>query len=221
MEKPLEKFYEFLERPIYGSARIVLAMLVIPLVLSFTAPLWRIHLTAAQYPEGLTMDIWAYKLEGGNNGQHVAEINTLNHYIGMHAIDRAALSDLDWLPFAIGALVLLALRVAAIGNIRSLLDLGVMTSYVTLFGLGRFAYKLWVFGHDLSPDAPVKVAPFMPVLIGSKQIANFNTSSWPQLGSLWLGLFTVGVLGLSLWHLVAGRVKAQRAERSRLAGLAA
>ena len=38
---------------------------------------------APQYPDGLRLDIYSYKLEGGNNGQDLKEINLLNHYIGM------------------------------------------------------------------------------------------------------------------------------------------
>ncbi|MCP3142064.1 hypothetical protein [Pyxidicoccus xibeiensis] len=211
MKHAPRRFYDFLDRPLFGASRMVLAVLVVPLLLTFTAPLWQIHLLAPQYPSGLFMDIWAYKLEGGDDGQHIQEINTLNHYIGMRPIDRAALSDLDWLPFAVGALALMALRVAAIGNVRALVDLAVVTNYVALFGLGRFAYKLYVFGHDLAPTAPVKVPPFMPALLGSKQIANFTTTSFPRLGSLYLGLFVTGVAGLTVWHLVAGRMRASRA----------
>jgi hypothetical protein len=213
MKAPLNKFYEFLERPLFPASRIILALLVIPLALSFTVPIWRISMEAPQYPEGLYMKIFTYKLEGGNNGQHIDEINTLNHYIGMHKIDRAALSDLDWMPFAFGLLVLLALRVAAIGNIRSLLDLLVITGYITAFGLGRFVYKLYVFGHDLSSDAPVKIKPFMPVVLGTKQVANFTTHSMPEAGTYLLGAFATGVALLSLWHLVAGRRKAVREEK--------
>ncbi|MCY1016526.1 hypothetical protein [Pyxidicoccus sp. MSG2] len=210
------KFHAFLDKPLFDRARLVLALLVVPLLLTFTAPLWRIDLSAPQYPEGLSMQIWSYKLEGGGDGQHIQEINTLNHYIGMHAIDRAALSDLDWLPFAVGALALLALRVAALGSVRSLLDLTVLTAYVSLFGLGRFAYKLYVFGHDLSPTAPVKVEPFMPALLGTKQIANFTTASYPGLGSLYLGLFATGVVALTVWHLFVGRLRASRLSASLL-----
>jgi hypothetical protein len=216
MKHPLRRFHEFLDRPLHGRARLVLAALVIPLLLTFTAPLWKIYLVAPQYPQGLYMEIWSYKLEGGDDGQHIQEINTLNHYIGMKPIDRAALSDLDWLPFAIGGLVLLALRVAAIGNVRSLVDLAVITTYVSLFGLGRFAYKLYVYGHDLDPTAPVRMKPFMPVLLGTKQIANFTTSSYPLMGSVYLGLFVTGVFVLLGWHLVADRARAARAEDAAL-----
>ena len=119
----LDKFYEFLGRPMMGLGRLGLALLVVPLVLAFSGPLWRISMTAPQYPNGLYMDIYAYKIQGGNEGQDINEINTLNHYIGMHRLDATAAADLDWIPFALGALVLLALRSAAIGTVKDLVDL--------------------------------------------------------------------------------------------------
>lgn len=205
MKNAVAKFYEFLSRPLFPAARVILALLVIPLALSFTQPLWHIGMTAPQYPDGLEMDIYSYKLEGGNDGQHISEINTLNHYIGMHSIDRDSLRDLDWIPFALGLLALLALRVAAIGNVRSLIDLVVLAGYVSAFAFARFVYMLYSYGHDLAPDAPVKVEPFMPVVIGGKQIANFYTTSWPGLGSVFLGVFVGGMVALLVWHLWAGR----------------
>jgi hypothetical protein len=190
-----------LDHDLPARARIVLALLVVPLVLSLSAPLWRIALEAPQYPRGLQLDIWAYTIEGGNGGQHLAEINTLNHYIGMHHIDRAELSDLDWIPFAIGGLALLTLRCAVVGNLRALIDVTVLTGYVAFFSAARFAYKMYVFGHHLDPAAPVKVEPFTPALLGSKQIANFTTHSFPMLGTAWLGAFIAGVTALTAWRL--------------------
>ncbi len=208
MQLMMNKFYEFLNRPLFMRARFALAVLVVPLALSFTAPLWRISMTAPQYLKGLTMDVYAYKLEGGNDGQHITEINTLNHYIGMHHLDRTAAADLDWIPFALGALAVMALRVAAVGAVKDLVDLVVMTGYVSAFAFGRFVYRLYVFGHDLAPDAPVKVKPFMPVVLGHKTVANFETYSYPQAGSYYLGAFVTGVVVLLLWHLVVGRRQA-------------
>ena len=195
----------------------VLAVLVVALVLSFTQPLWQIFLVAPQYPQGLRMDIYAYKLDGGNDGHDVAEINNLNHYIGMHKIDRSELADLDWLPFALGAMALLALRVAVVGDVRSLLDLAVMCHYVFLFSLGRFYYKLYSFGHHLDPTAPVHIAPFTPGVLGVKQIANFTTHSWPQGGTFMAATFASGVMVILAWHLVSGRLAAGRAERQAAA----
>ena len=211
---PLAAFYAFLDRPLFPRSRLILFALVIPLALAFTQPLWQIEMKAPQYPQGLTMDIYAHKVTGGHGGKDIAEINTLNHYIGMHKIDRAELKDLDWIPFALGLLAILTLRCAVIGNVRSLLDLVVLTSYISVFAFGRFVYKLYVYGHTLDPEAPFKLPPFTPAIFGKKQIANFTTESWPQLGSVMVGVFVVGLLVVTVWHLIAGR-------RAAVAGLPA
>lgn len=210
MKHPLEKFYAFVGKPLDLRARLPLALLVIPLALVFTQPLWNISMTAPQYPQGLALDIYAHKVEGGRAGADIQEINTLNHYIGMAPINRAALSDLDWLPFAVGVLFVLTLRVAAIGDVRSLIDLAVVTFYFSLFSLGRFAYKLYVLGHNLDPKAPVDVDPFMPAVFGTKQIANFSVTSLPRLGTVFMALFALGVAAMTVWHLWSGRRDAQR-----------
>jgi copper chaperone NosL len=216
MKLMIDKFYDSLNRPLKRVARVLLVLLVVPLALSFTEPLWRISLIAPQYPKGLYMDVYAYKLEGGDEGQHIKEINTLNHYIGMHNLDRSAAADLDWIPFALGALALMALRVAVMGTVKDLIDLVAMTGYVSAFAFGRFIYRLYVFGHDLAPDAPVRIKPFMPVVLGHKTVANFETYSYPELGSYFLGAFVIGVFGLLLWHLIAGRREATRAAKQVL-----
>jgi copper chaperone NosL len=210
IKQQLSHFYSFLDNPLFGWSRIALLVLVVPLALAFTQPLWRISLHAPQYPDGLWMEIYTHKVEGGRNGQHIAEINTLNHYIGMHKIDRGELSDLDWMPFALGLLLVLALRCAAIGNIRALIDLVVLTGYISVFAFGRFVYKLYVFGHNLDPSAPLKVKPFTPAIFGTKQIANFTTTSSPQFGSILIGVFSTGVLALLAWHLIKGRSNMRR-----------
>lgn len=212
MKHPLQRFYDFLDRPLIMKSRIPLALLVTPLVLSFFSPLWKISMEAPQYPEGLSMSIYAYSLEGGRDGLDLQEINTLNHYIGMKRIERADFADLDWIPFALGVLAILTLRVAAVGNVRSLIDLAVMVTYILGFMGARFVYKLYVFGHDLDPHAPVDVEPFTPVIIGTKQIANFTTHSMPQTGSYWLFAFVTGVCLITLVHLWTGRRAAARQE---------
>ena len=208
MTRPLQplvdRLEQFLNEPLRFRSRILLALLVIPLALSFVKPLWRISMEAPQYPQGLYVDIYNYKLTGGHDDHDIVEINELNHYIGMRNIDRAELSDLDWIPFALGLLAILTLRVAAIGNVRNLVDLFVMTMYVSGFALLRFVYKLYLFGHDLDPHAAVRIDPFMPAVLGTKQIANFTTHSWPRWGTLFMTVFVAGVLAVMAWHLWLG-----------------
>lgn len=205
MRTTADNFWEFLDAPLRGGARILLVVLIVPLLASFLFPLWRISMKAPQYPQGLTMDIYSYQVVGGNDGHDIQEINTLNHYIGMHTITREELRDLDWIPFALVAMALLSLRAALLGNVRTIIDLSMIAGYVSAVGFGRFVWMLWEFGHHLDPKAPVKVEPFMPVVIGSKQIANFLTHSMPQTGSLLLGVFTVGVWAITLRYLWRGR----------------
>lgn len=193
------RFYETLARPLRRRSRVLLLLLVIPLALSFTAPLWRISMTAPQYPDGLVLDIYAYTVEGD-----IQEVNTLNHYIGMAAIDRASLTDLDWIPFAVGVLVLLVLRVAAIGTVRWLIDAAVLFVYFSLFSFGRFAYMLYTFGHNLDPKAPFSLEPFTPAIIGTKEIANFTTTSLPATATFYLAIFALGIFAVAAWEVRSG-----------------
>jgi hypothetical protein len=168
------------------------------LALALFQPLWQIRLVAPQYQEGLSLDIHAYKLEAGNGGQDLHEINGLNHYIGMKPLEEADFIEMRWVPFALGALLLLALRAAVVGTLREVVDLLVMYSYFTAFSLGSFYYRLYSYGHQLDPRAPVRIEPFTPVLLGRQQIANFEQSSFPQIGALWLAAF-LGLLVAVLW----------------------
>ena len=113
----MNAFHASLAEPLAGRTRLLVGLLVVPLALAFSAPLWSMDFEAPQYPEGLRLEIFAHTVTGDVN-----EINTLNHYIGMRRIDRAELSDLDWIPFGLGVLALLSLRVAAIGDLRALVD---------------------------------------------------------------------------------------------------
>ncbi len=213
----LDGFYRFLGQPLFLWSRPVLVLLVIPLVVAMSLPLWRIELSAPQYPAGLSVDIYAHTITSGHDDKDLREINILNHYIGMKKIERSAFAELDWIPFGLGALAILALRVAAIGDVRALLDLAVIVGYFTAFSGFRFAYKMYVYGHDLAPDAPVKVEPFMPALLGSKQIGNFTTHAEPGPGTYVLAAFVLGVVALVLVHLVVGRHRANLARAARSA----
>jgi len=207
----LDGFYRFLNQPLFLWTRPLLVVLVVPLVLALTQPLWRIELAAPQYPAGLSVDIYAHTITSGHDDKDLREINILNHYVGMKKIERAAFADLDWMPFGFGALIVLALRVAAIGDVRALLDLSVIVGYFASFSGGRFIYKLWVYGHELSPEAPVKVPPFMPAVFGTKQIGNFTTTAHPGAGTYLFGAFVLGVLGVALFHLIQGRRQSKKA----------
>jgi hypothetical protein len=193
------RFHALMTEPLVPWTRLLLLGLVIPLALSFTQPLWNIHLVAPQSSQSLDLDIYAHTIEGD-----IGEINTLNFSIGMARIDRRAFSDLDWIPFAMGALILLTLRVAAVGDVRSLIDLTVLLFYFSVFSMSRFYYTLYGFGHNLAPNATVEVEPFTPAMFGTQQIADITTSSYPQSATWLIGVFALGVVFLTVWHVVRG-----------------
>lgn len=198
MRSLLRREYVFLRRPLSFGARVVLLAAIASLALALVLPLWRIGLVAPQYQEGLELRIYSYQLVAGNHGQDLAEINNLNHYIGMKPLAEADFIEMRWVPFALGLFILLALRATVIGTMRSLIDLLALFLYFTAFSLGSFYYRLYTYGHLLDPHAPVKIAPFTPVVIGRQQIANFQQSSWPEIGALFLWLFPL-LLIAAMW----------------------
>ena len=200
-----DRFYRSLPEPLAGWMRWLLVLAVIPLALGATQQLWTMHFRAPQYPGGLELQVYSYTIAGGNRGQDLREINTLNHYVGMRNLDPAEFADLDFIPFAIGGLVLLALRVAAIGDVRSLLDLAVLTGYFGLFSLGRFVYTLYSYGHQLDPTAPIQMEGFMPPLLGTREIANFAVSSFPGPGTLLISAYGAVVVLVALYQIASVR----------------
>jgi copper chaperone NosL len=198
MHAMLRSSNRFLDRPLSLASRGVVLLGIVALVAGAFLPLWRIQLVAPQYQEGLSLQMYSHKITGGNGGQDLFEINTLNHYIGMKPIAQSDFAEMTWMPFAIGIFGLLSLRSVVMGRIGHLVDLGVLFMYFGAFSLGTFAYRLWSYGHHLNPDAPMHVAPFTPVVIGRQQIANFVQSSLPMSGTACMGLFLVSIL-FAIW----------------------
>jgi hypothetical protein len=146
---------------------------------------------APQYGDGLRMQIYSWRLDGGNAGQDIKEINVLNHYIGMRDLTTADFTEFKWIPFVVGILALLMLRTAVLGKMAHLVDNVVLYLYFGAFSLWSFAFKLWTYGHSLAPTAAVKIDPFMPPMFGYKKLANFEVYSYPGVGSYALGLVAV------------------------------
>src|SRR6186713_851973 len=87
-------------------SRAVLFVCGFLLIGSIFVPMWKIELTAPQYPEGLVLKLHATKIAGD-----VDIINGLNHYIGMKTLHTEDFIEFKLLPFIIGffaALFLLA-----------------------------------------------------------------------------------------------------------------
>jgi hypothetical protein len=176
-----------------GKARILAAAAGIAMLGAIVLPLWQMTMVSNQYPEGLRMWIYSYKLAGD-----LQEINTLNHYIGMHPLDPEHFAELRILPFSFGLGAALCLLAATLRRrwITSLVLAGGLVS-----GGGSMAilfYELYTYGHNLDPKAAIRIKPFMPPPIGSNQLANFHVTSFLHIGSL-LFVAAIVALAVALW----------------------
>ncbi len=186
MRKFLDRSNRFLETPLGFGPRALLALAAGVLALTLTQPLWNMTMFAPQYGNGLQLDIHTHGLEGGNKGQDLKEINLLNHYIGMRDLSNEDFTEFKWMPFAIGGLALVFLRAMVHGRMTALVDALVLFCYFGAFSLWSFGYKLYQYGHNLSPTAAVRVDPFMPPMFGYKQLANFEVYSYPAPGTYFM-----------------------------------
>jgi len=187
----LVRLNQFLGRSLSATPRLLVLAAALLLVAIYVSPLWKLTMFAPQYPEGLRLDIFSYKLVGGNEGQDLTEINVLNHYIGMRDLIVDDFTEFKWLPFVVGAIGLLYLRAAVVGTVGGLVDVLVLNVYFSAFALWSFGYKMYVYGHSLAPTAAVKVPAFMPPMFGYKQLANFEVYSYPQAASYAMALSTL------------------------------
>jgi hypothetical protein len=191
--------FRFLARPLNLWSRLLLLAAAAVIVTSLFYPLWKMHLVAPQYSDGLDLLIYSYKIVGGGlNGQHLVEINNLNHYIGMAPIVQADFLEMRWMPFVFGLIALMILRAVVFGQMGNVVDLFAVYCYFGIFSIGSFWYRLYQYGHNLDPHAPMHIKPFTPLLIGVKQIANFREYSFPQAGA-YLLCFSVLLIVLAGW----------------------
>lgn len=196
----LKREVRFLQQPLNLASRALLLAAAVAVGASVLFPLWKMHLVAPQYAEGLELQIYAWKIQGGGlGGNDLNEINNLNHYIGMKPIHQADFTEMQILPFMFGVFFLLALRAAVLGEMRSVLDLFVLASWFGVFSIGSFYYRLYTYGHDLDHKAAVTIEPFTPLIFGTQRIANFTQSSYPQWGTYLLWLF-MALLLAAMWY---------------------
>lgn len=161
---------------------------LLPVMFWPVLPVWRIHMVAPQYREGLQMRIHVDDVKGD-----LRNINILNHYIGMKQISAENFPEFSYLPRTITIFGAVALLAALVGR-RWLALLGWLGFAV--FGtvmMLRFAGWLHDYGTDLDPKAALDFGAFTPPLLGTKARGNFVVSSWPHWGGYIL--FLAGLLG--------------------------
>ncbi|MVZ64660.1 hypothetical protein GQF61_02255 [Sphingobacterium sp. DK4209] len=169
--------------------RFLIGLCGVALVAVIFLPIWRIELDAAQYPEGLELQIYSNKLAG-----EVEIINGLNHYIGMKTLHADDFIEFTVLPYLIALFAAGFLLVAALNSKKALY---ILFFAFLLFGVVAMVdFYIWEYnyGHNLDPNAPIKVPgmSYQPPLIGYKQLLNFGAYSIPDVGG-WIFVL-VGVI---------------------------
>lgn len=140
------------------------------------------------------MKIWHNQLSG-----NVDIINGLNHYIGMKHISADMFPEFHYIGILLGILIVVGLAAALLASGR-ILFLFTLLSYVygvaALWDFWRWGYD---YGHNLDPNAAIKVPgmSYQPPLIGYKNLLNFTSFSGPDTGA-WI-IIAVCAMATVLW----------------------
>ncbi|WP_047153613.1 hypothetical protein [Aneurinibacillus tyrosinisolvens] len=179
---------------ISGVSAIGLGAAAVFLAASIFFPWWGMIFIAPQYPEGLDIIVYPYKLAG-----RIDIINGLNHYIGMKGFSEESFPELAYLRYVIGGMAALTLVTALLrkkGLLYVLIGLFIIGGALGLYDIHRW---LTSFGTELDPMAPIKMKPFVPPMLGENRVANFITHSYFTYGSFMIGIAFLLMI-IPLWR---------------------
>lgn len=170
-----------IENKISGLSKFILLVAAVLLAANIFLPIWKIELSAPQYPEGLVLYIYADTLAGD-----VDVINGLNHYIGMQTLHTENFIEFSILKYIIGFFAGCIFIVSFLGRKRwvyILFTAFVLFSIIAMTDFYRWNYN---YGHHLDSHAAIKVPgmAYQPPLIGYKQLLNFGAYSIPATGGI-------------------------------------
>jgi hypothetical protein len=177
------------------------------LLLALAVPMWRITLTAPQYPsQALAIELYAYPRLGGD----YMEVHGLNKYVGFYYPDPVyvepnfpvhenSIRVPEWIlgPVAFVAIAATGVFVSLAPTVRKLKRgltaqlVGTIVTFAAMFVL--IQYRLYQAGHSLDPDAPLSgVKGFTPPVLGGYEVANISGFAWFGPG----GYLTMGAVVL-------------------------
>lgn len=186
----------------------------------FAFPMWKIVLYAPQYPDGVEMHIWINKI-GGTSPGTLQNVNILNHYVGMQAIEPDSIPELQYFQYVILGMVALGLVMAGWNKKTGFLIWTILLVVICLLGMYDFYLWEYDYGHNLSDTAPIKIpgASFQPPLLGKKDILNFVAVSLPHIAGYFVGLAML--LGGTAWWMRRKTGKHEKATMGTAQHLAA
>lgn len=181
--------------------RLPLLLLAAALVAAAVSlPLWGMTLVSTQYPEGLRMIVYPSRIVGD-----IAELNALNRYVGMMPISDDFFAELRVLPTAFYLIAAAAVGAALIRRRWSAAVPLAMMAALAVYGFRAMQSRLWQFGHNLDPKAPMDIPPFTPPMLGTNQIAQFASYTYFTWGT-----FLPLVAGALIVLVLAADISAER-----------
>lgn len=174
----------------YRLPTIFLILAAVLLIASAFFPYWKMTLQAPQYPKGLSVQAYIFKLTGD-----VREIDGLNHYIGMRPLGEAAQLERSLSIAAVGVFSLLIIGAIFIHTKYTVLLVLPAIFYPFIF-LADMYYWLRNFGLNLDPNAPLSnaIKPFVPPILGVGRLAQFVTVAQVQIGFYLAVLASISII---------------------------
>ncbi|HKK46476.1 MAG TPA: hypothetical protein VJ964_13210 [Balneolaceae bacterium] len=193
--------------------KILLGVASIILLGVFLFPLWQIRMQAPQYPEGLGVNIWIHNITSVHP-HNIDTINDLNHYIGMKPIEPDAVPELKIMPYIVVFISVVGLIVIWMSNRTLFIGWLIMFAVLATAAMTDFYLWLYDYGHNLDPDAAIKVPgmSYQPPILGSRQLLNIHVNSMPGIGGYLLILsLLIGV------YILINELRTNKAEAKKTA----
>ena len=183
------------QRAAFRLPNLLLGAAAVLLLVSMFLPYWKMTLHAPQYPSGLSVEVFVNRMTGD-----VSEIDGLNHYIGMRPLGEAAQLERAVSMVAVVFLVLLVMAAVYVHSPWAAL-LALPAILWPFIFIGDMYYWMRNFGMNLDPTAPLSssIKPFVPPILGSGMVGQFETVATFQIG-LWLAFLAVGLILAGLYY---------------------
>lgn len=207
-QEPLSAIARISRQPSFRLSTGLLIAAAALLAISTFLPYWRMRLNAPQYPGGLFVTVYVNHMEGD-----VAEIDGLNHYIGMRPLGEAAKIERAIAPIAMVVIGLMIIGVAFIHS-RWLAVFAIPAMTFPFVFIADLWVWLWYYGNNLDPTAPLSssIKPFTPAVLGTGHVGQFSTTAVLQAG-WYLALAAAILAGVGLHYRRVARQAAERSEQ--------
>ena len=166
------------------------------ILVSLFLPYWHMELQAPQYPNNLHLHANVNFLAGD-----VAEIDGLNHYIGMRPLEEAAQFERS---VGVYMLIFLAVLLELAAWMHSRWAALLAAPAILFPAIFLLDLHLWMshFGMNLDPEAPLSSAiePFVPPVLGVGTVGQFKTVASPGAGLILAASASVIIIIALFFH---------------------